>query len=192
MKINKLFLCLPLLFSMSAQAGYQLDNTSSSLDFISIKKNTVGEINSFKQLSGGISSEGQAQITIALDSVETHIDIRNERMKTLLLETVTFPTAVVTATLDSAALKAMKAGDVVVISVDLALELHGQSKVIPTDLRIVGLNDGALLVSVVKPIMLYASDFGLDDGIVKLMEVAKLPSISSVVPVSFSLVFKPQ
>jgi len=45
-------------------------------------------------------------------------------------------------------------------------------------------------VNTIKPIMLDAFDFGLSEGVTKLMEVAKLPSISTAVPVSFSLIFK--
>jgi hypothetical protein len=74
----------------------------------------------------------------------------------------------------------------------LTLDLHGISKVIQTELQIIGLGGGILLVNTMKPVMLNAFDYGLDVGVKKLMEVANLPSIASAVPVSFSLVFKRQ
>ena len=46
-----------------------------------------------------------------------------------------------------------------------------------------------LIVSSTKPIIVQASDFGLVDGILKLQELAKLPSIATTVPVSFVLTF---
>jgi hypothetical protein len=86
----------------------------------------------------------------------------------------------------------IKAGDVVVLPVKLAIDLHGESKFLDTKLRVIGLSNGGMLVTTTKPILLNAFDFGLGVGIQKLMEVANLPSISTVVPVTFSLVFKPK
>lgn len=180
-----------LLFTLSAQADFQLDNAASTLNFISIKKDKVGEVHTFKQLQGSIAGSGEAQVTIGLTSVETNIAIRNERMNKLLLETGMFPTARVSTTLDMTLLETSVAGQATSAPVELTLDLHGASKVILSDLRVIGLADGALLVSTVNPIMLSATDFGLDAGILKLAEVAKLPSIASVVPVTFSLVFRP-
>jgi len=83
-------------------------------------------------------------------------------------------------------------GERVVKTVELSLNLHGQLKTLQAIVQIVGLSNGALGVSSVKPILLNAADFELGAGIEKLMDVAKLPSISTAVPVSFNLVFKPE
>jgi len=177
------------LFAFSAQADWQLDNEASSLNFISIKKDKIAEVHSFKQMSGTIKADGVAIISIDLTSVETNIDIRNERMNSLLLETVKFPTASVSVVLDAPQLKALETGSSIVLPVELTLDLHGNSKPISAQVRVTGLEKGALLVSTQTPILLNAVDFGLTDGIAKLMEVAKLPSISTAVPVTFNLIF---
>jgi len=191
MQFKKLcFLLALLLLTATAQAQYELDNAGSSLNFISVKKNKVGEVHTFKQLSGSISSEGLAKVTIELASVDSSIAIRNERLKSMLFETDIFPTANVSAMLDVSQLEGIQAGQVLFIPAELTLDLHGKSKVIEANLQVIGLIEGALLVSTAKPIMLNAFDFGLDEGITKLVEVAKLPSISTAVPVSFSLIFK--
>jgi len=193
MRTNKLFLVITLLFfTLAAQAAYQLESAESSLHFVSIKKGKIGEVHSFAQLSGGISDKAVVEVSIGLASVKTNIDIRDERMKTLLLETDTFPAAVVTVNLGDVQLASVGVGEVVVKTLALTLDLHGKSKLIQTEVQIIGLNNGALLVNSIKPIMLNTFDFGLSEGIQKLMEVAKLPSIATAVPVSFSLVFKPQ
>jgi len=193
MRTNKFFLVISLLFfTLAAQAAYQLESAESSLHFVSIKKGKIGEVHSFGQLSGGISDKAVAQVSIGLASVNTNIGIRDERMKTMLLETGVFPAAVVTVNLGAVQLASIGVGDVVVKTLELTLELHGKSKLMQAEVQIVGLNNGALLVNSIKPIMLNAFDFGLNAGIHKLMEVAKLPSIATAVPVSFSLVFKPQ
>ncbi|MEE4291284.1 MAG: YceI family protein [Cycloclasticus sp.] len=193
MLANKFCLFILLsVFAMSVQAGYQLDSSKSSLHFVSIKKGTVGEVHSFEKLNGSISDEGVANVNIELASVKTNIDIRDGRMKSLLFETDVFPTAGVSVNIDAAQLASIEVGDVVTMPLALTLDLHGTSKVIQTELQIIGLGGGILLVNTMKPVMLNAFDYGLDVGVKKLMEVANLPSIASAVPVSFSLVFKRQ
>ncbi|WP_217352030.1 hypothetical protein [Ruegeria sp. HKCCA6837] len=59
---------------------WTLDSDNSHLAYGTIKKNAVGEVNSFSKLSGHVTQDGHAEITIDLSSVETNIDIRNERM----------------------------------------------------------------------------------------------------------------
>jgi len=191
MQFKKLcFLLALVLLTTSAQAQYELDNEASSLHFTSVKKNKIGEVHTFKQLSGSIGDEGTAEVNIVLSSVESNIAIRNERLKSMLFETGVFPTAKISAALDVNQLESIKAGQVLVMPVELTLNLHGKTKRITANVQVVGLTEGALLVSTIKPIMLNAFDFGLSEGVTKLMEVAKLPSISTAVPVSFSLIFK--
>ncbi|MBQ0724496.1 MAG: YceI family protein [Cycloclasticus sp.] len=192
MDLKKLgWLLLACLFSVSAQAAYQLDSTQSTLNFISIKKDNIAETHSFKLLSGSIDDAGTANVIIDLISVETTIPIRNERMKSLLLETDSYPTATANVTFDADALAGITQGQSSVLAATLTLELHGHSKEIALDLRVTGIEQGSLLVTPTQPILINAFDFALETGIQQLMEVAKLPSISTAVPVTFSLIFTP-
>jgi polyisoprenoid-binding protein YceI len=193
MQPSKLCLLAALLFfAINAQAEYQLNNAESSLNFVTIKKDKIGEVNTFKQLSGGISDNGYAQITIELASVDTNIGIRDERIKKLLLETGVFPTATVSSHLGIDKLQAMAAGNVATVSATLTLNLHGKSNEINADLSVVKLASGVLLVSTVKPIILNAFDYGLHVGIQRIIDLTKLPAISLAVPVSFNLSFSPK
>ncbi|PCI22525.1 MAG: hypothetical protein COB62_01375 [Piscirickettsiaceae bacterium] len=193
MQIRKLciLVCL-IMFVASAQAEYQLDNDSSILNFISVKKNKIAETHSFGQLAGAVQNTGDASITISLVSVNTNIEIRDERLRKFLFETDIFPKAVVSTKLDMNQLSTLHSGDAIILQVPLSINLHGKTKVLDARLRVVRLRDNSLLVTTVKPILLNGFDFDLADGIQKLMELAKLPSISTAVPVSFSLVFKEQ
>ena len=193
MRLNKTFVTAILIFfSLTVQAQYQLDGGESSLHFVSIKKNKIGEVHSFSQLAGSINDKGFASIRVNLASVKTHIEIRDERMKSMLFETDRFPEAVVTTQIVGIQNGLVAVGERVVKTVELSLNLHGQLKTLQAIVQIVGLSNGALGVSSVKPILLNAADFELGAGIEKLMDVAKLPSISTAVPVSFNLVFKPE
>ncbi len=179
-----------LLVAASAQADYKLDNKQSTFNFISIKKGKIAETHTFNKITGSIAANGAANMSIDLNSVETHIATRNERMKTMLFETVTFPAALISTNIDIAQLEGLQVGEMMAMPVVLSVNLHGKSKEMATVLSVVKLSNSGVLVTTTKPILLNAFDFGLDTGIQALMDVAKLPSIATAVPVSFSLVFK--
>ncbi|WP_051221592.1 hypothetical protein [Neptunomonas japonica] len=65
--------------SMSAQADWQLDNSQSSLSFISVKKVNAAEIFQITKLQGSLSDTGALEIKLDLDSIKTQIDIRDTR-----------------------------------------------------------------------------------------------------------------
>ena len=66
--------------SPALATSWTLDPEGSHLAYGSIKKDVVGEVNSFTNLSGHVGPDGKVEIEIDLSSVETNIDIRNERM----------------------------------------------------------------------------------------------------------------
>ena len=99
------------LFASSATAHWTLDNDASTLSFVTVKADHVGEVHTFDQLSGDINDDGSVQITIELASVNTLIDIRNERMQNMLFETNLFPQAIISGAIDLDAVADMDAGD---------------------------------------------------------------------------------
>ena len=66
-------------------ADWEVAN-GSQIQFVSIKNNAIGEVSHFETLSGTVTEAGEVEVRVALDSVETNIGIRNERMKKLLFE----------------------------------------------------------------------------------------------------------
>jgi len=176
----------------SALADWELDGAHSGLSFVSIKKNSVAEVHRFQTLLGRIGDNGEVQAAIALDSVDTGIAIRDQRMRDMLFETSRFGVAKVTAHVDSAALKNLKVGEFQDLSLTLNMELHGQKHSLSGEFRVLRLAGGGLAVNTLRPMVVNAADFGLDVGIQKLMEVAGLPSIATAVPVTLSLVFDPR
>ncbi len=178
--------------SFNASADWKLNNDESSVNFISTKKSKVSEVHSFKSLGGSISDAGEAKINIQLASVDTNIEIRNERMKAMLFEIANFATADISATVDSTKAANLKPGESFTTKTKLNVELHGKTVSADAVLRAVKLSDGKLAVSTVKPLIINAADFSLVEGIEKLRTVAKLPSISTAVPVTVDLVFDKQ
>ena len=175
----------------SALAQWELDDKSSAVGFITTKNATVAESHSFTSLTGYISKEGKLQVEISLDSVETLIPIRNERMRQMLFETVDFPMAKVTAEVDDSVIKAVSDGDVLVAEVPITLSLHGREKLLSVPVVLIGTADGSILAVASSPILVNAADFGLEKGVALLREAAGLKSISTAVPVSFQLYFVP-
>ncbi len=189
-KLQQWLLVIVLLIPFgSAWADWELDSTQSAINFISIKNDSVGEVHSFTSLAGSIGATGQVQIVINLNSVETLVEVRNERMRGLLFETVTFPAAQITARVDPTMLAAAVDRGVITTSVPVTLALHGQEKTMTIAVVAVGEGDGSLRVFTPRPVIINASDFGLEKGVAALTTIAGLQSISSAIPVTFDLQF---
>jgi len=173
----------------SSWAQWQLDSGDSGLSFVSIKNASVAETHSFGSLQGSISASGAIELSIDLGSVETGIEIRDQRMREVLFEVVKFPTATVTASVSPDILDAVTAGGAVTTELPVKLALHGMEKSLLITVRAVGQAGGKLHVFTPQPVLVNASDFNLAAGIVALQEIAGLSSISTAVPVTVNLVF---
>ena len=86
----------------SVSADWTMDQSRSHLAFISIKAKDVAEIHTFTEMSGSIADDGQVKVSLMLDSVETLIPIRNERMREFLFKTTNYQEATLTAKVDPA------------------------------------------------------------------------------------------
>ena len=175
------------LLSLETRADWFIKD-GSVVTFVSIKNDVVGELNKFEGITGTVSAEGAIDVWIDLDSVETFIEIRNERMKTLLFRTGLFPRAHITGQLDSADLKIALSGIGALLNLDLKIDLHGKAVSKSVTIRLDHTEDQISVVTT-QPILLNAADFGLESGVAALQEIAGLDSISRVIPVSVNLRF---
>ena len=173
----------------AAWAQWELDGTKSAVNFISIKNDSVAETHSFTSLVGYIGEDGTVQLSIGLDSVETPIEVRNDRMREMLFETVKFPAATVSATVAPDMLAAVAGGGTVTTELALKLELHGVEKSITVPVVVVGERAGHIQVFTPSPVIINAADFNLAAGVAALQSVAGLNAISAAVPVTVHLVF---
>ena len=171
------------LLSPLAAAHWQI-GPASQIQFVSIKNNVIGEVSHFDTLSGSVTDAGDVEVRVVLDSVETNVGIRNERMKTMLFEVGLYPEAVITAQLDAEAIATMSDGGVT--NVALQIDLHGQTVTKDAQLN-VAVTDQGVSVTTTQPIMLTAAEFGLEGGVAALQEVAGLNAISRVIPVTVAL-----
>lgn len=182
-------LILVALFGAPVQAAWVLDGERSIVSFVSTKAINVAEVHKFTELSGGVDEDGQVTVAISLASVDTSIELRDERMREMLFETDQFRLATVTAQVDTGELDDLEPGQSIRMTVQGVVSLHGESLPLPMDVVIARSGKSGLLVTSELPVVVNAPQFRLAEGIERLREVAGLPSISTAVPVSFVLAF---
>lgn len=173
-------------------SAWTLDAAQSYLGFLSTKNQHNVEAHSFGTLNGTVSADGTASLVIELDTVETGIDIRNQRMRELLFNTNVNPHATVALDLGEhlGQALAMSPGEVMTLSVPAMLDLNGEPRELSVNLQVERLAEFTFVVSSAQPVLITADQFGLQSGVEALRQVAGLNSISLAVPVDFALFFK--
>ena len=183
--IRSLTCVLLLLITQATLADWRL-TAASEVGYVSIKNNAIAENNYFSGVTGSLNKKGQLKVSIDLSTVETQVDIRNQRMRDLFFEITQYPEAVVTAQLDRQELAQVESGAPLEIVKPFTLSLHGVESTAEAHLRIVSVG-GRAWVSTVQPILISAADFGLEGGVAALRKIAGLEAIAAVVPVSVNL-----
>lgn len=173
----------------SVLADWTLDPARSHLTFISIKAKNVAEVHVFKEMSGSVGADGKVSVTLMLDSVDTLVPIRNERMREFLFETTDYKEAVLDATIDPEAISGMNTGDIATITAEGNLSLHGQVQQMTMVMQAAKVADNTVMVAGTKPLVIDAAKFGMSEGVEKLREIAGLDSISNAVPVTYVMTF---
>ncbi|WP_457155752.1 YceI family protein, partial [Mesorhizobium sp. P5_C1] len=134
-------LLLPGLGSANAQPNWTLDPTASVLTYQSVKKNTIVETNKIRNISGSLSSAGDAKVSFDLNSVDTGVDLRNVRMRFLFFETFKFPTAELTAKVDPAAFADLATKRRVKAVLPFRLNMHGVDKDLSANIVVTMISD---------------------------------------------------
>jgi polyisoprenoid-binding protein YceI len=184
---------LSALCSTQALGGWQLVSDQSQLSYTTTKvfpgaEKSAAENNRFANLEGEVGDQGGAEVRVLLDSVNTNVAIRDERMRKIVFRTEEFPVAKVSTKVPSTVL-----GEPGLHQIDLTLqlELHGITKAMTVPVTVVNEGD-RLLVASMSPVLVDAADFGFAGGVAELTKLAGLMYIPTTVPVSFNLVFQNQ
>lgn len=168
--------------------GWRSIAEESSVAFGSVKKDVVGEVHHFTSVSGSVSETGDVQVEIDLTSLETYIDIRNERMTEHVFKGT--PTATLTGTAEMEDLTDLAIGETAISYFEGTLSLAGIEADIDADMFVARLGEDRILVTTADFIMLSTEDLGIEAGIDKLMALAELPGITRVTPVSIRMVLE--
>ena len=175
--------------SSVARASWVLSESNSYLNFVTTKNTNVVEAHSFTSISGAISAEGVASLVIDLNSVATNIGLRDQRMRDLLFQTSTYPTATITLTLSPATLNDLAIGASALMDISATLNLHGVNSPVAAKVMLQRLSATRLLVRSTAPVLISAADYALTEGVEVLRQAVGIASISAAVPVDFVLVY---
>lgn len=166
-----------------------LNPTLSNVYMQSVKKNAIFETHQFTAVEGKIGADGEAKVTIDLNSLETNHDLRNTRMRFLLFETYKFPSAEISARLDKPKLQELDTKTRITYSLKFTLSLHGIEKELEAPVWVTRIADTTVSVATVKPIIVKADSFGLAEGIANLREAVGGIPIAAATSITFDLVF---
>lgn len=186
--LSRTLLAISALIAMPAMAQWQVVSSDSSLNFLTTKNAQVTEVHAFEEVSGAINDSNMAKISVALNSVNTKIAVRDTRMKDILFETGTYPNATFSANI-AKDLLSLPAGSSKKASVKGTISLHGMKAPATFEVLVTKVNDNTLTVTTVAPTVLSADSFGLQGGVQTLQTLAGLSSITTSVPVTFSVTF---
>jgi polyisoprenoid-binding protein YceI len=172
-----------------AFGAWTLDGEQSAVSFVSTKAINVAEVHRFGELDGSVDDSGKVSISISLASVDTGIELRDDRMRGMLFDTAQYSAAEVTAQVDIDTVRDLAAGQSVDMTIEGNLALHGEARPLMMEVVVTRSGENRLLVVSKKPVVVNAPEFQLAEGVEALREIAGLPSISLAVPVSFVLAF---
>jgi len=170
-------------------SAWTLDPAGSRLAYVSIKAGEVAENNRFDTLSGAVAADGTASLDIDLASVNTGVDIRNERMREIFFAVADNPKATVTAKLDPARFAGLAVGQSVTRPLTAEVTIKGASADVETEVLVTRTTEDRVLVVPTAPVIISTDMFELTDELGELRALAQLPSITPAVPVTFTLVF---
>ncbi len=170
-----------------SNVAMNIDTNNSNINFATIKKQYIVEPATVENVQGGINN-GELLITASLDSIDTMVGIRNDRLKNIYFKIAQHPNISIKANLakemlDITGVKRIK---------DVAFEvmLYGKVKTLKADV-IASTTYKGLLVATTQPIIVRASDFGIPaDNLTALAKTVGGIALSPTVPVNFVLSFK--
>lgn len=171
------------------EGNWTLDPAGSRLSYVSIKAGEVAEANRFDAMTGTVAADGTASLDIDLASVNTGVDIRNERMRDIFFAVADNPTATVTAKLDPATFAGLAVGQSLTRPLKASVTIKGASSDVETEVLVTRVSENRVTVVPTAPVIVSTDMFDLTDELGELRALAQLPSITPAVPVTFSLAF---
>ena len=171
--------------NLYAETGYEIVPERSSLSFSTIKNQYIVETASITPSEGTLDKNGFFSITLPIDSIDTGISIRDERLKSLFFDIKSHSQVHVSGKIDLNLLS----NEPELISLPVNVQMYGKVNSIIFPVVIMKSNEH-MLVSSYSQRIIHASDFGIpSDNLVKLAATVGGIKISDNVPVSFTLTF---
>ena len=187
MKTTLTAAALALVAGTASAEMWTLDGANSKVGFGSVKSDVIGEGHSFSGLSGTVSEDGMVELTLDLATVNTDLDIRNERIQEHVFKMA--PSAQLMAEVDMDAMKGLAVGSTMESVVEGTVMFLGEEVFVDLPVVAARLADDKVLIMSDGITYISTEELGIDAGIDKLMELARLERIDRAVPVTVHLMF---
>ncbi|MEM9574936.1 MAG: YceI family protein, partial [Pseudomonadota bacterium] len=151
------------------------------------KNDFIGEAHTFSGLSGSVGNDGAVNVSIDLTTLNTNIDIRNERMAEHVFAGAA--SAEISANVDLAEIKKLRPGQSMQMEIDATMMLLGNEVDVFLDAYVLRVSPSRVMVSTNTASYLSTEDLGVNAGIDVLQGLANLDSITRVTPVTLRLMF---
>lgn len=171
-------------------AAWFLDPAASSVTFVSVKNGDVVESNRFGAVNGSISRDGRASLEIQAASVDTGIDTRDERLRRYIFATDEYPLVSIETTIDPDSFRDLDTGSAMLAELEMAVSIAGRTNTLFANVRVTHAARDTVIVTTIDPVLVDTRDYGMEDGLATLAELAALDAITPVIPVSVYLVFE--
>ncbi|MDO1508829.1 MULTISPECIES: YceI family protein [unclassified Neisseria] len=172
-------------------ADWEVSN--AGITFLSSKINkqlgSVTEQSRFTASQAMLGKDGEFKMEVDLSSVNTGIEIRDQRLKDWVFETAKFAKANVTGKVDVDTVNKLAIGETVNLKQPLVLDIHGKQINLEADLSAQRISADKIMVSTLSPVLLDVKAMDMVGGVAQLVEVMGLSSIVQQVPVSFNAEF---
>jgi polyisoprenoid-binding protein YceI len=168
--------------------AWTLQSEMSAVSFGSIKNDYAGEAHSFRDISGSVSQSGAVEVNVALTSVDTNIEIRDERMIAQIFGDAA--QASLSAQIDMAEMEQLGVGEAMITEVAVTLSLLGVETPFDASMFVMRLAEDKVMVASNAPVYLATEDLEIDAGVSALQEIAGLDSITRVTPLTARFVFE--
>ncbi|MDE1351610.1 YceI family protein [Vibrio aestuarianus] len=184
--LSTLAMTLSLFSSASiATDNFTLDSNFSSVSFATIKKQYIVEPAMIKTLSGTLDSNGQFNVSIDLNGIDTGIKIRDTRINEIFFESDKYSLVKVSGKVDwvSSGEGSHK------INVPAEVTVFGKTNSIEFPVIILNAGD-TVMVSSSSPVIIDAGDFGIPSkNLADLAATVGGIEISDRVPLTINLTF---
>ena len=172
--------------SFTCFADWQVQPENSAINFVSTKQSHIREVHQIQSFDVSVQDEKQVSLKLDLSSVESGIPIRNERMREMLFDVSNFRYATLTFQLPTSLNTITKATR---YEISAQLQLKGKQAPVQLDILLSPGNE-QITATLLKPVIVSAQQFGLEQGVEALRKIAGLTSIGYSVPVNATILLK--
>lgn len=168
----------------------------ASVGFLSSKINkqlgSITEQSRFTASKATLDKQGAFKMEVDLGSVNTGIEIRDQRLKDWVFEVAQFAKADISGQVDAAAVNKLALGETLRLKQPLKLDIHGQTLDLEADLSVQRVSADKIEVATLSPVLLDIKQMNMEKGVAQLVEVMGLTTIVGQIPVSFHAEFTRQ